>query len=723
MQFKLLQYFDQWANRQVAYPGDTPEIRQRNTNYFKGAFFVMAMVASLCLLTWHLELRVMTLYGIGVIIHTTATLLVMSFFPQKTKWVVFIGNTYCLLITFLAILKLGGITHSGGMIFCGLIVILFTMVYKNTRFLIWCFSLYVVTLILEAALQPYLTPDPDLTESKNLLMSVINSLWMSATILWLIFYTFGKDAELARLKAERLEEADELKTRLFANIAHEFRTPLTLITGMADLIHDNPHVQIRERTGMIQHNADKVLKLVDQMLNLSRLESGSMPLHAVQSDVIAFLRYIFQSYQGLAEYREVRLHFLPEAPQFMMDFDPEKLEETVGNLLSNALKYTPSGGDVYLSLHTAGNGLERLMINVKDTGIGIPDDKVGFIFDRFYRVEGPEKHYEEGSGIGLTLVREYVKLMGGEISVKSKIGEGTEFTLTLPVTRIAPELQSPVHDKAADLTLESPSPRNERDPENPDSTLPQLLLIEDNPEVIQYLRLILGEKFRLLTAGNGEDGIHQALEHIPDLILSDVMMPGKDGFEVCKSLKKDFRTCHIPIVLLSARADKASRIAGLEQGADAYLTKPFNKKELILCLHNQLIQREKLRIKYSGQHTDAEHEPTAGINELFLKNAKAALEKNYTEESFGIEELCNALSISRVQLHRKLIALTGQPASHFIRTFRLSKAKDLLLNTSKPVSEIAYETGFSDANYFSRVFSQEYGKPPSELRKGSEALV
>jgi signal transduction histidine kinase/DNA-binding response OmpR family regulator len=620
-------------------------------------------------------------------------------------------------------MALGGITHSGGMIFCGLIVIMFTMVYNNTWLVYWCFSLYVITLILEAALQPYLTPDPAMTESKNLLMFVINSLWMSATILWLIFYTFGKDAELARLKAERLEEADELKTRLFANIAHEFRTPLTLISGMADLIHDNPHLQIRERTGMIQRNADKVLRLVDQMLNLSRLESGAMPVNAVQSDVTSFLSYVFHSYQGLSEYRQVRIHFLPEVPHLVMDFDPEKLEELVGNLLSNALKYTPAGGNVYLSFHNTGHDPESLVITVRDTGIGIPDDKLNFIFDRFYRIESAEKHYEEGSGIGLTLVREYVKLMGGEIKVKSKLGEGTEFTVILPITRLAPVHQSVIPDSPPDLSGENQLPEMIPDPGNTDATLPQLLVIEDNPEVIQYLCLILGEKFRILTAGNGDDGIQQALEHIPDLIISDVMMPGKDGFEVCRAIKKDFRTCHIPVVLLSARADRASRIAGLGQGADAYMTKPFNKKELLLCLHNQLIQREKLRIKYSGQAGEHEHEPTSGYNELFLKNLRKVLEEKYSDDSFGIEELCDALSISRVQLHRKLIALTGQSASHFIRTFRLVKAKEMLMTTSKSVSEIAYETGFSDANYFSRVFSQEFGKPPSALRRGHETPV
>lgn len=255
---------------------------------------------------------------------------------------------------------------------------------------------------------------------------------------------------------------------------------------------------------------------------------------------------------------------------------------------------------------------------------------------------------------------------------------------------------------------------------NEQPTNAQLLLIEDNPELSQYLQLVLGPKFQLLTATNGEEGIEMAIEHVPDLILSDVMMPVKDGFVVCHTLKKDFRTCHIPIVLLTARADTASRITGLEQGADAYLTKPFNQRELFACLRNLFIQREKLRIKYAAQPTDGEPAPTPGMDELFLLKVRSILEENYADENFGIENLYTALGISRVQLHRKLTALTGQSASQYIRSFRLEKARELLTTTLQSVSEIAFETGFTDPNYFSRVFAQEYGMPPSDLRKGQE---
>lgn len=526
---------------------------------------------------------------------------------------------------------------------------------------------------------------------------------------------------LEHAESIRLREMDELKTSMFANITHEFRTPLTLIGGMAELLQNDPNHQHRERTDAIQRNASKVLRLVDQMLNLARLEAGSMPLQPVQGDVAAFLRHVFQSYPGLAEYRKVRLHYLPENEGFTMDFDPEKLEDVVGNLLSNALKYTPAGGDVYFSFHTTKSDPEQFVIRVKDTGIGIPADKLGHIFERFYRVEEGQKHYEEGSGIGLTLVREYVKLMGGEIAVQSKPNEGTEFTVTLPLTRQAVLKKDVVAGRSTPEFAEVPFVDVDfSETPNQQPTSPLLLLIEDNPELSQYLQLVLGPKFQLLTAANGEEGIEMAIEHVPDLILSDVMMPVKDGFEVCRTLKKDFRTCHIPIVLLTARADTASRITGLELGADAYLTKPFNQRELFACLRNLFIQREKLRIKYAAQPTDGEPAPTPGMDELFLSKVRSILEENFADEAFGIESLYNALGISRVQLHRKLTALTGQSASQFIRSFRLEKARELLTTSLQSVSEIAFETGFTDPNYFSRVFAQEYGMPPSDLRKGQE---
>ncbi|MBK8564486.1 MAG: helix-turn-helix domain-containing protein [Saprospiraceae bacterium] len=718
MQAPFLQRFDAWMGRTVALPDDTEESFTQKKSYLTGIFPLFGIVAFMTLLTGQLELRILTNYGLALLVFFVVQFVVFIWLRRGLKWFVLISNSYNILLAFVTMLKLGGIPHSGGLIFVGLTCVVYSMIYPSARVLWWSFFLYLATLALTAALQPQLTPAPEMVQWKNLLLFVLNSFWLSANILILVFYVYRNQAEIAKLKAQRLQEMDELKTRMFANIAHEFRTPLTLIGGMADLIKEDPQHQLRERAEVIQRNANKVLRLVNQMLNLARLEAGAMPLNLVQSDVAAFLKYVFNSFTGLSEHKQVRMHYLPENLQLFMDFDPEKMEEMLGNLLSNAIKYTPSGGNVYLNFHVSPT---HLILHVKDTGIGILPEKLAYIFDRFYRVGGEQQHYEEGSGIGLTLVREYVQLMGGEISVESKPNEGSEFTVMLPIANKAP-LHLDLVLAHAPKTIE-PLAIEPFSYEKGKEELPQLLVIEDNPELSQYLKTVLGPKFRLLTANDGEKGIQLAIEQVPDLILSDVMMPGKDGFEVCRTLKKDFRTCHIPIVLLTARADTASRIMGLEQGADAYLTKPFNKRELLVCLRNLFAQREKLRIKYSNHAEENGTPHTAGLDEVFLKNAQSLLEKNFADESFGIEELYHSLGISRVQLHRKLMALTGQSASHFIRNFRLEKAKELLLTTTKSVSEIAYETGFSDANYFSRVFAQEFGLPPSDVRKGGEKAV
>jgi signal transduction histidine kinase/DNA-binding response OmpR family regulator len=756
---KITAIVDQHLVRYASLPGDTEETLEPKKAYLLALVAITTMFFFLTLLGLWTGLPVIVQFGIGLLLFFIPQIILFIRLRRGLQRFVFISNTFSILLTTWTIIRLGGITHSCGLIFAGLTMVVYSMIYPNAIMLWWSFILYVLSLIGIALLEPHLTPPPELTLEKNLLYFVLNAVWLSANILILVFYVYRKQADLASLKAQRLQEVDELKTRMFANIAHEFRTPLTLIGGMAELLHNDPQHQHRERTEAIQRNANKVLRLVDQMLNLARLEAGAMPLNPVQGDVTAFLRQVFQSFPGLAEYRKVRLHFLPEKQGFTMDFDPGKLEELVSNLLSNALKYTPAGGDVYFSFHAGEGQPERFIIKVKDTGIGIPPDKIAYRFDRFYRVEEGQKHYEEGSGIGLTLVREYVKLMGGEISVQSKPGAGAEFTVTLPVTRQA-ALQEAAYDgqlapalanipfPGFDLPTEDemhPNEQSQRDsfpipkglpwreilrigannPQPPTNNEqrtthnahPHLLLIEDNPELSQYLRLVLGPKFHLLTASNGEEGIQQAIEHVPDLILSDVMMPVKDGFEVCRTLKKDFRTCHIPIVLLTARADTASRITGLEQGADAYLTKPFNQRELLVCLRNLFVQREKLRIKYSSPPAAGEPAATPGLDEIFLSNVRSHLEKNYRNDAFSIEDLYTALGISRVQLHRKLTALTGLSASQFIRSYRLEKARELLLTTMKTIGEIAFETGFADPNYFSRAFAQEYGAPPSELRK------
>lgn len=715
--------FNRHLTALVRLPGDSDVAILRKKVYLAGLSGITLIVVILHLGTWGQLPPLPLHYGLVFLGVSLIEIVLFIWLKRGLEYFLFFSITFSNLWAFSFILALGGITHSCGLFLTGLACLVWSMVYPSARLLWWGFFLFALTLILTAGLEPYLPPGPSMPPFVSIYLYVVNSLWMSANILLLIFYIFRREKEMAQEKAVRLEETDALRSRLFANIAHEFRTPLTLIRGMAELVREDPSHGRKERTEVIERSADKVLHLVDEMLNLARLEAGAMPLHVVQSDIARFLRHLVDTFAGLAEHRKVRLHFLPETDTLWMDFDPEKVEGIIGNLLSNGLKYTPSGGDVYLGFHLFSDAPERLVIRVRDTGVGIPPEKMSYIFDRFYRIEDDTRQATGGSGIGLTLVREYVKLIGGEITVSSKPGEGSEFTVILPVTRQAPVQMPLAHP--AETGQANRFPGDDRaavasdvaraDGTGPDS-LPCLLVIEDNPDMCEFLQLVLGRKYRILSARNGDEGVRMAVDHVPDLILSDVMMPGMDGFQVCRTLKKDFRTSHIPIVLLTARADSSSRVTGLEAGADAYLAKPFNRRELFACLQNLFTQREKLRIKYASIGQLNIEYPSAGPDERFMAQVQNVLEANYADESFGIENLLKSLGISRVQLHRKLTALTGEPASHYIRKFRLKKARHLLCTTSKSVAEVAYATGFSDPNYFSRVFTQAFDMTPTELR-------
>ncbi len=455
------------------------------------------------------------------------------------------------------------------------------------------------------------------------------------------------------------------------------------------------------------------------MLNLSKLEEGGTPLRFVQTDLVVFVRSIVDSFREYANRRKLELHYDPEFPALMMDIDPEKLEESVSNLLSNAIKYTPEDGEVFVALRLPGQGQtprQHVEISVRDTGIGIPEDQLDKIFIRFYRVEDIGFPYREGTGIGLTIVQEYLKMMNGSIRVTSTPGEGSEFVITLPVTHDSP-VKNEIRARGAFSNIEKQViPVSGKI--GHEQGLPRILVVEDNKELIEYLKSLLGSEYNVLTAEDGISGVEQAVTHIPDIILCDIMMPGKDGYQVCGELKNDFRTNHIPVVMLTARADSDSRITGLACGADAYLTKPFDKKELMTCLHQLYIQREKLRLKYQAKlYEPIPEEPSGLENAKFLNKVLDALEQNYRNEKFRIDDLSRYLGISRVQLHRKLTALTGQPTSGFIRSFRLHKARKLLQETDRNVSEIALEVGFAHPNYFTRAFVQEHGITPKEMRK------
>ncbi len=522
--------------------------------------------------------------------------------------------------------------------------------------------------------------------------------------------------ELAE-RNQQLQELDEMKSRFFTNIAHELRTPLTIISGMANQMQESPEQWSEKGLRMILRNSASLLNLVNQILDLRKLESGNLQLQLVQGDIVGYLNYIFESFHSFAESKDMHLHFLADEPELLMDYDPEKFLRIISNLLSNAIKYTPGGGNVYLQVSQTPDG-KQLQIKVKDTGIGIPADKLPHIFDRFYQVDDSATRQGEGTGIGLALTRELVKLMAGDIQVQSVPERGSTFTVTLPIRREA-KLESEIK---TDLRRFAPPPIEQSDVishlEATDKELPSLLIVEDNPEVVEYLRVCLEGLYQLEIARDGQIGIDKAIKLVPDLIISDVMMPVKDGFELCETLKTDERTSHIPIILLTAKADDESRIRGLQRGADAYLPKPFNKQELIIRLEKLLELRKRLQERYGSIDaiTITKDSTTQQEDEFILKLRKA-VENNIDDEDFGILQLCRAVNLSRAQLHNKIKALTGRSTSHYIRTIRLHRAKELLGDPNLNVSQVAYEVGFRDPKYFSKTFAEEFGKLPGEFKK------
>lgn len=554
-------------------------------------------------------------------------------------------------------------------------------------------------------------------------------------------YRFQLNRRLAEAEAQRLQELDNLKTRLYTNITHEFRTPLTIILGMARQVLDDPKNYFRQGLDMILRSGQNLLNLVNQMLDLAKLESGKMPLHFIQGNIISYLKYLVESFHSFAASQQIQIHFLSDLDELYMDFDEEKLQQIVSNLLSNAIKFTPEGGHVYLEVRTTKEEVRStndevrftkvktnvlptsyLRLCIRDTGVGIAEAALPHIFDRFYQADDSPTRTGEGTGIGLALVKELIKLMEGTIQVKSKIGQGSEFIVTLPIRQEAPELTPLIANEIVTSPFKTPIlPAIETSNEN---NKPNILIIEDNADVVAYLATCLQNSYHIQVGKDGQEGIDIAIQNIPDLIITDVMMPYKDGFEVCQTLKNDERTSHIPIIMLTAKADMTSKLEGLERGADEYLAKPFHKEELLVRIRKLLELRQKLQNYYlaaaglTENATITKDIPTIDtIEDAFVKKVRQAVEEHLDDADFNVEALCKAMIMSHSQLHRKLSALTGFSANTFIRYVRLTKAKELLRNPAITITAVAFDTGFNDPSYFGRVFKQEFGMTPQEWRE------
>lgn len=509
-------------------------------------------------------------------------------------------------------------------------------------------------------------------------------------------------------QAEELKKLDQLKDDFLANVSHEIRTPLTVILGISKLQHS--YIQNQE---VIRHNARRLLNMVNQLLDFSKLDAGSLKINQERIEVIVLLRLSVNAFQSLAVEKNIQLQFESDHNRLIGKTDADKLEQIVNNLLSNAIKFTSAGGTVTLSVTYE---KQLLTIQVKDTGIGIAPESLDKIFERFHQAGKPVMG-ERGTGIGLALIKEMIELMQGEITVESELGVGSTFTVTLPILPV----QSTESDRSeiSNLPLQpiigTDIPINKGNGSEA-ANLPELLIIEDDPSLAHYLETLLAKNYNLRVATDGVQGINSAIEFIPDIIISDVQMPGKDGFEVVETLKNDERTNHIPIILLTARTMQIDRLTGLKYGVDAYLNKPFDQEELFIRLNKLLELRRTLQERYAIPNVSSVSEKSTIQEPILLKNIREYLEQDLSI-SMSVEELSEKCHLTRTQLYRKVKALTGKSPNQYMNQIRLEHGAHLLKTTDNSISEIAYTIGYTDPKYFARIFNKFYKSSPTDYRK------
>ena len=544
---------------------------------------------------------------------------------------------------------------------------------------------------------------------------------------------------------ELLREAQSTRDRFFANISHEFRTPLTLILGPVNSMLARRKEKIKHHElSMIQRNAQRLQRLINQLLDLSKLEAGGMRLQARPENIVALLNRIAQSFESQAKLKGIAWHFHSEPDEITAYVDKEKIENIFFNLFSNAVKFTPKGGSVNVECRILnaelgsdsgvpkskiGNQKSEIMVTVSDTGIGIPPDRLDKIFDRFYQVDDSYTRENEGSGIGLALTRELVVLHHGKIEARSEWHKGTTFTIYLPLGRehlkpeeIISELAAETSEIDATATVAEIFVTDEATPASKESSrrkaLPIVLVVEDNRDMRDYMLTCFASDYRVIEAVDGEDGFMKAVAKIPDLIISDVMMPRMDGFELCARLKTDERTSHIPVILLTARAAAEDKIGGLETGADDYIIKPFDIKELCVRAKNLITQRRKLRERFSREVVFRPQDiAITPPDEKFMQRAMEIIQNHIADADFNVEYFCKMVGMSRMQLHRKLRALTDKSSGEFVRALRLKRAAELLSQHFGNITQVAYEVGFNNPSYFAECFRRQFGELPSEYAR------
>ncbi|MEO5910299.1 MAG: two-component regulator propeller domain-containing protein [Pelobium sp.] len=525
--------------------------------------------------------------------------------------------------------------------------------------------------------------------------------------------------EAERAEARRMHQLDLMKIKFFTNISHEFRTPLSLILMPIDnliksITNTDQHLQLVT----IKTNGKRLLNLVNQLLDFRKMEYNELKLNNKQGDIIKFIREISASFTDIAQQKDIEFLIESDSSAYVAKFDHDKIERILFNLLSNSFKFTPSGGQisvlVNLSPSASDQDINNLEIKVIDTGIGIKVENQPKVFDRFFQGDMPESLLNQGSGIGLSITKEFVKMHGGAIVLESEPNYGSTFTVTLPVEQPF-DIADPIVLEIEQAKVALPVAPKVAQSLPGVSKKTTILLIEDNDDLRFYLKDNLKQSFHIIEAVNGKDGWQKALAMHPKLIVSDISMPEMNGIELCKKIKADSRTAAIPVILLTALTTEENQLAGAASGANDYILKPFNFEILLSKIHNALQMQQTLKTTYQKQiEVRAEDIHVVSEDEKFLKNAFDYIEQNITSVNFSVEELSKLLNLSRVSLYKKLLTLTGKTPVDCIRTVRLKRAVQLLQKSQLSISNVAYEVGFNNPTYFSKVFKEEYGQLPSE---------
>jgi len=521
------------------------------------------------------------------------------------------------------------------------------------------------------------------------------------------------ELHIAQMDKEKSEELIQTKLRFFTNIGHEFRTPLTLVmTPLSRLIHQSNDENMKQKLVSIHRNAEDMLSMVNQLLDFRKLEMGGEKLKLSCDDFITFAEYIYFAFKDIAISKSIHFTFESDVKQLFMNFDKDKVHKIINNLYSNALKFTLEEGLIATSIRIVQEDMrEFVRFDIADSGCGIPEKEQQSIFERFYQSENNEPD-KTGSGIGLHLVKEYVALHGGHIIVNSKVGEGSVFSVFVPTDLKISGNDTNIEDTyeyASSLPVETGNNRKEEQK--------TLLIVEDNAELRHFLTEQLNDKFNVLQAADGEEGLLIAQKKSPDLIISDLIMPVVNGLEMCRRLKNDIQTSHIPIILLTAKLSDETKIESYKAGADSYIAKPYNFEVLLTRIETLIEQQEKRRKLF---HKTIEIEPdsitTTSLDEELIKKALRVVEKNMDNSEYSVDEMASELALSRRQLSRKFQSIIGLSPGEFIRSVRLKRAAQLLKTTQNNISEIAYMVGFGAVKYFNMNFKDEFGVTPTQYR-------